>query len=426
MNLAQRRTTFGLTLAAMLAGAGSAPGSNCAGTSTGLVPLTSLGAGSYQGAQGGLYPGGVNARPASHEAAGVAIANTIVPLDTLGNPDPVNGRIVFVSIGMSNCTQEFSTFIPLANADPLRNPRVLLVDCALGGQAANLIKDPRAPYWDSVATRLRGHGSSPAQAQVAWIKEANIRPSGTFAASNDTLVWNLGSVVRNVHSKLPNVRQAFLTSRIYAGYATTALNPEPYSYESGFAVKRLIAAQIAGEDSLEWDATVGVVHAPWISWGPYLWADGLLPRSDGLTWACTDFSASDGTHPSASGRAKVADRLLAFARTDATAAPWYLAPGVVLDAPPRHGNPVSLSARPNPARGSVELALVVPPGERWTLEVVDAAGRRIRRLARSNTGATTTVRWDLRDDEGRRARAGVYWARLVCASAAASRALVLP
>ena len=35
----------------------AAVASNCNGTQTGLVPLTDLGAGSYQGHQGGLYPG---------------------------------------------------------------------------------------------------------------------------------------------------------------------------------------------------------------------------------------------------------------------------------------------------------------------------------------------------------------------------------
>ena len=50
-----------------------------------------------------------------------------------------------------------------------------------------------------------------------------------------------------------------------------------------------------------------------MSWGPYLWADGLgsdrvvggIPgRRDGLEWRCSDFN-SDGIHPSASGRQRV-------------------------------------------------------------------------------------------------------------------------
>src|SRR4030095_1092004 len=72
--------TFGFTAEAF--------GSNCAGTSTGLIPLTDLGTGLYQNVQGGLYAGGSNVRPPAHEAAGLAIANAIVPLDTLCQPPP--------------------------------------------------------------------------------------------------------------------------------------------------------------------------------------------------------------------------------------------------------------------------------------------------------------------------------------------------
>lgn len=61
----------------------------------------------------------------------------------------------------------------------------------------------------------------------------------------------------------------------------------------------------------------------WLAWGPYLWADGMRPRSDGLTWACSDLAA-DGTHPSDDGRRKVADMLLGFMNADATAREWYL------------------------------------------------------------------------------------------------------
>src|SRR5213083_2372669 len=94
------------------------------------------------------------------------IARAIVPLDTLGNPDPANGRIVLISIGMSNATQEFSTFVPLATSDPGRNPRLNVIDCAEGGQATQDIRTAGAPYWDTVAARLRAHGSAPLQAQV--------------------------------------------------------------------------------------------------------------------------------------------------------------------------------------------------------------------------------------------------------------------
>src|SRR2546428_10178954 len=87
-------------IAAMLLPA-AASASNCNGTQTGMIPLTDLGAGFYHGFQGGLYPGGVNTRPPAHDAAGVAIAHAIAPLDTFGNSDP-NGRIVLISIGMSN------------------------------------------------------------------------------------------------------------------------------------------------------------------------------------------------------------------------------------------------------------------------------------------------------------------------------------
>ena len=97
------------------------------------------------------------------------------------------------------------------------------------------------------------------------------------------------------------------------------MNPEPYAYESGFSVRWTIEDQLSG--ALEYDGASP--SSPWISWGPYLWADGTTPRSDGLTWSCSDFG-SDGTHPSDAGRRKVAELLLSFFRSDATAREWYL------------------------------------------------------------------------------------------------------
>ena len=48
--------------------------------------------------------------------------------------------------------------------------------------------------------------------------------------------------------------------------------------------------------------------APAVLWGPYLWTDGVKPRkSDNLVWLKEDVTTKDGTHPSNSGREKVAE-----------------------------------------------------------------------------------------------------------------------
>src|SRR5712692_5154147 len=101
--------------------------SDCSKTSVGFAPLSELGAGLYKTKQGGLYPNGNSLRPVAHEDAGVQIARSIVPLNASGQPD-TNGRIVLLSIGMSNTTQEFSTFIAEANPDAARNPKLTIVD----------------------------------------------------------------------------------------------------------------------------------------------------------------------------------------------------------------------------------------------------------------------------------------------------------
>src|SRR5262245_59093106 len=67
------------------------------------TPLPDLGPGFYQGFQGGLYPNGSANPPAGHLADGLTISqNQIQPLNNSGQPDAANGRIVMISIGMSN------------------------------------------------------------------------------------------------------------------------------------------------------------------------------------------------------------------------------------------------------------------------------------------------------------------------------------
>jgi hypothetical protein len=304
--------------------------SNCNNTSTGLIPLTQLGAGTYQGFPGGLYPLGSNSLPPTHENAGILQSFQIRPRDAKGLPKP-NGKIVLLSIGMSNTTQEYSEFRTMANADPLKSQKVVIVDGAQGGMSADRIYDLNTAtaqeFWQTVEQRLAQSAVTAKQVQAVWLKQADGDPLLTFPADALRLKSELVTIVQILKQNYPNLRAIYLTSRIYAGYSDSpATRGEPVSYQTGFAVKWLIEDQINGSPELNYDARLGQVKAPWMAWGPYLWADGTISRNDGLFYICSDFQ-TDGFHPAPNGaREKVAARLLDFFKTDAITKKWFLKP----------------------------------------------------------------------------------------------------
>lgn len=73
-------------------------------------PLIDFGDSTFRGFTGGLYINGSNERPAEHNMAGVAIAKSIKLLNNSGIEDDVNGKIVWLSIGMSHTTLETEAF----------------------------------------------------------------------------------------------------------------------------------------------------------------------------------------------------------------------------------------------------------------------------------------------------------------------------
>lgn len=293
-----------------------------------LTPLTELGTGKYKGEDGGLYGGGRNAPPPLHAEAARAEAARIQPLDEAGKPSK-SGKIVLLSVGMSNTTMEFSRFKVEADRDSAKAGNVVIVDGAQGGQTATIWANPAAQAWEQVDSRLKRAGVTPQQVQAVWLKQAEAGPArlGEFPAHAQALKNHLIPVLNLLKGEFPNLRIAYLSSRIYAGYATTPLNPEPYAYESAFSVRWLIQDQISGRPELNYDPGRGEVKSPLLLWGPYLWGDGMTARqSDGLVWERKDLAERDGTHPSdPSGREKVAQMLLNFFKTDPTARVWFTA-----------------------------------------------------------------------------------------------------
>jgi len=379
MHLAIRVTCRALVpaIAGVLLAATLARANNCAQTSEGWTPINDLGTGLYQGLfQGGLYPGGSNTMPPAHLAAGLAAAQRMVPRDTFGNPDPVNGKVVLVSLGMSNTTGEFciqgsgivgcwaESFMGQAAADPDVNHSTLaIINGARSGQDARWWLDPAAVNYDLIRGIMASVGLTEAQVGAFWVKEANTYPSLSLPnqlADAYILEGRLATIARTLKIRYPNIQQVFFSSRIYAGYAITTNSPEPSAYEGGFAAKWAIESQIRQMstplnpiDPVAGDLNNTTV-APWMGWGPYMWADGVNPRSDGLTWTCPEFQPNDGAHLQVFAIVKVAQMLLNFLLTSPVTQTWF--PAV----------PTTYPTAPTVTITSPGDGAVSPPGQPFT------------------------------------------------------------
>jgi hypothetical protein len=292
-----------------------------------LTPLIDMaGDEKYQGFPGGLYPDGRNYNSMRHLADGLKRALAVQPLDASGNPSST-GKIVLMSVGMSNTSQESTAFGERIHQFAEKNPALVFVNAAQGGQDARRIADPGATYWFNADMLLQRAGVTPLQVQAIWYKEAIAGPRDPFPQHAEELQDLSVIAAQIIKDRYPNARLLYTSSRIYAGYAQTGLNPEPYAYESGYSMKWMIEDQINGDPELNYEERRGEVKAPWMQWAAYLWADGVCGRSDGLQWFVEDF-ASDGTHPSQQGARKVADLLMNHFTNDPTTRLWFLKPSL--------------------------------------------------------------------------------------------------
>jgi hypothetical protein len=290
--------------------------------STGLKPLTEMTADDrYKGEDGGLYGGGMNEPPKAHQATAQEALKKVTPLDAKGEPAR-DGKIVFISMGMSNTAGEFALFKEIADRELQKSPDVQIVNCAIGGAGVSSWAKRGSGTWQKVAEKLKDAGVAPEQVQVAWVKHAEPGPSPDESRLQyaRTVKEDIAASLAVARSTFPNLRVVYLSSRIYGGYnivGVRRVNPEPFAYETAFSVRWVIQEQIEREKK-------GKAEEPVLLWGPYLWADGVTPRkSDKLTWERKDLG-EDGVHPSKSGGQKVANLLLEFFKNDAGAKTWFV------------------------------------------------------------------------------------------------------
>jgi hypothetical protein len=201
---------------------------DCTLTRTGNIPLNELTV-PYQNAQGGLYPNGANNRPAAHLQAGLQIATDQVrPLNASGQVDNTNGKIVMVSIGMSNTTQEWAVgdgvthdstkaFRYRATNDPALNPQIVIIDCAQGSRDVVNWSSLNDPTWATAIQRVRntvvnGQHIMTNQVQIAWVKLAlrDAPTYGPFPTHVQAFQNYLEMTIRNLKTAFPNVKMAFV------------------------------------------------------------------------------------------------------------------------------------------------------------------------------------------------------------------------
>ena len=304
----------------------------------------------YLGQFQGMLYNGSNSPSADQLAAGTAAGALVQPLDADGNPDP-NGKIVFISMGVSEASDEWcegqasctsNSFVGQAKANASVNHSNLVIlngatsgantttwSCAYGTCPLGL--EGVANQYDRVRDNvLTPAGVTEKQVQAVWVE--TVTPGPTWFPSLPSTSspayayeYDLGYMLRTIRQRWPNVQQVFIGTRIYAGYATTFENPEPYAYEYGYGVKWLINAQILQRDSGTIDPLGGdlLTNVPWVDWAAYLWGNDSMniPGSLALNWPPSLFEP-DGTHPDPSGTTQVGATLLNFF-LNSPVTPWF-------------------------------------------------------------------------------------------------------
>ncbi len=310
----------------------------CQNQKTTLVPLSDLKAEYYEQYQGGLYTDGSNAMPKVHEEYGQDLSFQFVPLDSLGNVDYERGQILFLGMGASTATEPFNAMIDsLQLIDYLGyNSCTKIRGLFLGGKDLNEMIDTLNVdgYWASIRHKMKNRKDAYLQVQALWILQQSDQDSSdeltTYLNSTISKYVQLMHILRDT---FPNLKQVYLSGTHYTGYMDPLHKRynafvEPRGYWSNLAIRELINMQINGDNELAFSGEEA--NAPWLSWGPYFWADGMEPRQiDGLRWSCDQFKddqVGGGFHllDTTYGVGVEANMLRNFFETDPVAKLWFM------------------------------------------------------------------------------------------------------
>jgi hypothetical protein len=229
---------------------------------------------------------------------------------------------------------------------------LVIVNGALPGQETETWDAPTDTNYQRIEREwLTPLGLTPEQVQAVQMLEmtgpvfdgTSPEPATPRLPASDAdayyLVSQYGAIARTLKQVYPNLQMIFVSPRSYGGYGTSRdgnANPEPYAYETGFATKLFIEAQLTQCPTASCngpiDPRAGNLSyangtAPWITWGAYLWANGSDPNTEGLFYLPGDFQRDTGQHPTTAGETIIGSKLLDFFLSSPYAIPWFASDG---------------------------------------------------------------------------------------------------
>ncbi len=305
----------------------------CDNDTTGLKSLIDLKTGLYLGYQGGLYPYGSNSMPYPHFSSGMNVSKQVLPLDSNGMVDLLDGKVGFICLGASTAGNAFNHFKSVAENDPTVNPCLRFVNAAVGAKGLEIMTDTIVNDWywdDDVMDDVYDANITRYQVQVVWIMVTSRDDSILLWPMQPRVVADKYELLMPILiAKFPNLKEVFVSGFNYGGYADPTkefyeMIYEPSSYWNNWSVKWLIERQINADPDLKF--TTPGRRSPWIGWGPHLWADGLRANfADGLRWNClVDFKPDGGGyHLSNTGKDKEGELIYDFFKNSTVAADWF-------------------------------------------------------------------------------------------------------
>ncbi len=380
----------------------------CWNDSTGLIPLVDLGVNYYEGHQGGLFPGGTNIMPSTHKKKGNNISKGLKPLDSLGNVNYEEGRIIFLGLGASLASNAFNAYIDSIKIYDFEgmNNCLDVKGMFFGGKDLDQMIDfEDNSYWQSVENKMNDRGDTYEQVQVIWLLQQSFEDTTSdFDTYYTNVLGKFVTLMQVLKDTFPNLKQVYLSGVHYMGY----MDPlhfrydafvEPHGYWGNIVIKELIANQINGDPALKY--TGPAPASAWISWGPNFWADGKNPRAyDGLSWNCDQYRTDEtggGFHlqDSVDALGVEAEMLKSFFTTNSVAKTWHQA-GALWSACPEplktESNLTTASAiniYPNPSNGTFIIKLPELITSDFVLNITDQLGRTIYTQLYSNYQFTT-------------------------------------